>query len=172
MNLRTAHLFRQCDGMVSPYMRIYMHCYSSNTRGLDTNTHTLLLSVKSACLRTIANVMANPRNLKHDQTEIHDKRKKSDSISGLGTCVVHQSIAGVVDLSVYSDGMITVTMITLVQYSIESFIYTLSQFFTRYPGLSAAIIPRGDDNSSTLSILQHNNISSRITDGAHSGGYS
>lgn len=45
--------------------------------------------------------------------------------------------------------------------------------FTRYSGLSTAIFPRGNVNSSTLSMLQHNNISSRInTNSAYCGGYS
>ena len=37
-----------------------------------------------------------------------------------------------------------------------SFPSALSQLFTRHPGLSAAIIPGGDDDSSALSMLKYN----------------
>jgi hypothetical protein len=52
-------------------------------------------------------------------------------------------------------------------------IYLPLASFTRHPGLSTAIVPRGDVISSTLSMLQHNIISSRInTSSADSGGNS
>jgi hypothetical protein len=55
----------------------------------------------------------------------------------------------------------------------NSYPSALNQNFPRHPRLSAAIVPRGDNHSSTLSMLQHNNASPHFNaTGVDSGGYS
>ena len=80
--------------------------------------------------------IANTRTLNHDyeQREILDKRKKLDLIPDLETCAAHKSTVELVDLSVCWDGTIVDTMITSVQWSIQTLIpLPLTKIFLGIP---------------------------------------